>query len=149
MNLHEYQSKELFAQYAIPIPKGQVADSPEAAVAAAKGLGGSLWVVKAQVHAGGRGKAGGVKVVKDLEAVRSGRQGDAGHHPGDASDRARRLAGPSGVCGSGFEDRARDLLELGAESRRGTIWLSLHPPRAAWTSKRSRSTRRRRSFAST
>ena len=70
MNLHEYQSKELFAQYAIPIPKGQVADSPDSAVAAAKALGGSLWVVKAQVHAGGRGKAGGVKVVKDLEAVR-------------------------------------------------------------------------------
>ena len=71
MNLHEYQSKELFAQYAIPIPKGQVADSADAAVAAAKALGGSLWVVKAQIHAGGRGKAGGVKVVKDLEAVRA------------------------------------------------------------------------------
>jgi len=71
MNLHEYQSKELFAQYAIPTPRGQVADSPEGAVAAARGLGGSLWVVKAQVHAGGRGKAGGVKVVKDLEAVRA------------------------------------------------------------------------------
>ncbi|HEX3604181.1 MAG TPA: ADP-forming succinate--CoA ligase subunit beta [Steroidobacteraceae bacterium] len=71
MNLHEYQSKELFAQYAIPIPRGQVADSPEAAEAAAKDLGGSLWVVKAQVHAGGRGKAGGVKVVKDLQAVRA------------------------------------------------------------------------------
>ena len=70
MNLHEYQSKELFAQYAIPIPKGQVANSPDSAVAAAKALGGSLWVVKAQIHAGGRGKAGGVKVVKDLEAVR-------------------------------------------------------------------------------
>src|ERR1700683_2757487 len=70
MNLHEYQSKELFAQYAIPIPKGQVADSPDSAVAAAKALGGSLWVVKAQVHAGGRGKAGGVKVAKTLDAVR-------------------------------------------------------------------------------
>jgi succinyl-CoA synthetase beta subunit len=69
MNLHEYQSKALFAQYAIPVPQGQVADSPEGAMAAAKGLGGSLWVVKAQVHAGGRGKAGGVKVAKDLEAV--------------------------------------------------------------------------------
>ncbi len=71
MNLHEYQSKELFFQYAIPIPKGQAANSPDGAVAAAKALGGSLWVVKAQVHAGGRGKAGGVKVVKDLEAVRA------------------------------------------------------------------------------
>ena len=70
MNLHEYQSKELFAQYAIPIPKGHVANSPDEAVAAAEKLGGSLWVVKAQVHAGGRGKAGGVKVVKNLEAVR-------------------------------------------------------------------------------
>jgi succinyl-CoA synthetase beta subunit len=74
MNLHEYQSKQLFAQYAIPVPKGQVADSAEGAVAAAKALGGSLWVVKAQVHAGGRGKAGGVKVAKDLEAVRSAAQ---------------------------------------------------------------------------
>jgi len=71
MNLHEYQSKKLFAEYAIPIPKGQVADSPDTAEAAARGLGGSLWVVKAQVHAGGRGKAGGVKVVRDLEAVRA------------------------------------------------------------------------------
>jgi succinyl-CoA synthetase beta subunit len=74
MNLHEYQSKQLFSQYAIPIPKGQVADSPDGAVAAAKDLGGSLWVVKAQVHAGGRGKAGGVKVVKDLEGVRAAAQ---------------------------------------------------------------------------
>src|SRR5580693_7903730 len=70
MNLHEYQSKQLFAEYAIPVPKGEVAGSPEEAVAAAQKLGGSLWVVKAQVHAGGRGKAGGVKVAKDLDAVR-------------------------------------------------------------------------------
>ena len=69
MNLHEYQSKELFAQYAIPIPNGKVANSPEEAVAAAQSLGGSLWVIKAQVHAGGRGKAGGVKVAKTLDAV--------------------------------------------------------------------------------
>src|SRR5882762_6879515 len=71
MNLHEYQSKQLFAQYAIPVPKGEVAGSPAEAVAAALKLGGSLWVVKAQVHAGGRGKAGGVKVTKDLDAVRA------------------------------------------------------------------------------
>ena len=71
MNLHEYQSKQLFAKYAIPVPKGQVASSPDEAAAAAQQLGGSLWVVKAQVHAGGRGKAGGVKVAKDLDSVRS------------------------------------------------------------------------------
>ena len=74
MNLHEYQSKQLFAQYAIPVPQGQVASTPEEAVAAARKLGGSLWVVKAQVHAGGRGKAGGVKVAKDLDTVRSATQ---------------------------------------------------------------------------
>ncbi len=70
MNLHEYQSKELFAQYALPVPSGHVASTPEAAVAAARALGGSVWVVKAQVHAGGRGKAGGVKVCKTLDQVR-------------------------------------------------------------------------------
>jgi succinyl-CoA synthetase beta subunit len=71
MNLHEYQAKQLFAEYAIPVPRGLVAATPEEAVAAASDLGGALWVVKAQVHAGGRGKAGGVKVAKDLESVRS------------------------------------------------------------------------------
>ena len=69
MNLHEYQSKEVFASYGIPVPVGRVASSPDEAVAAAKAIGGSVWVVKAQVHAGGRGKAGGVKVVKDLDGV--------------------------------------------------------------------------------
>jgi succinyl-CoA synthetase beta subunit len=71
MNLHEYQSKQLFAEYGIPVPKGQVAGSADEARAAAWRLSGSLWVVKAQVHAGGRGKAGGVKVAKDLDAVRA------------------------------------------------------------------------------
>ncbi len=70
MNLHEYQSKGLFADYGIPVPKGIPADTPEAAEQAAKDLGGELWVVKAQVHAGGRGKAGGVKLAKTLEEVR-------------------------------------------------------------------------------
>ncbi len=71
MNLHEYQSKQLFARYAIPVPQGKVAASADEAVAAARELGGSLWVVKAQVHAGGRGKAGGVKLARDFDAVRS------------------------------------------------------------------------------
>ena len=62
MNLHEYQSKKLFADYAIPVPKGIAAHSPAEAARAAKELGGDLWVVKAQVHAGGRGKAGGIKL---------------------------------------------------------------------------------------
>ena len=71
MNLHEYQAKELFRGYGISVPAGQVAASAEEAAAAARALGGGVWVVKAQVHAGGRGKAGGVKLVRDLDAVRA------------------------------------------------------------------------------
>jgi len=70
MNLHEYQSKRLFADYGIPVPRGIPAQSPKAAVKAAQELGGDLWVVKAQVHAGGRGKAGGVKLARTLDEVR-------------------------------------------------------------------------------
>lgn len=70
MNFHEYQAKELFNSYGIPVPAGKVADTPDAAVAAAEAVGGSMWVVKAQVHAGGRGKAGGVKLVRNLDELR-------------------------------------------------------------------------------
>ncbi len=69
MNLHEYQAKDLFAEFGVPIPKGIKATSVREAIAAAKELGGSVWVVKAQVHAGGRGKAGGVKLARSLEEV--------------------------------------------------------------------------------
>ncbi|MEE4172747.1 MAG: ADP-forming succinate--CoA ligase subunit beta [Xanthomonadales bacterium] len=71
MNFHEYQAKELFASYGIPVPAGINATTAEEAVAAAQELGGEMWVVKAQVHAGGRGKAGGVKLVRSLEDVRT------------------------------------------------------------------------------
>ena len=70
MNLHEYQSKRLFADYGIPVPDGYPATTPDEAVGAAEKLGGELWVVKAQVHAGGRGKAGGVKLARTLDEVR-------------------------------------------------------------------------------
>ena len=69
MNLHEYQSKELFRNAGIPTLEGMVADSPQQARKAAKQLQGDQWVVKAQVHAGGRGKAGGVKMAKSLADV--------------------------------------------------------------------------------
>tara|TARA_B100000470_G_scaffold189470_1_gene155876 strand:+ start:27 stop:1205 length:1179 start_codon:yes stop_codon:yes gene_type:complete len=69
MNLHEYQSKELFSNAGIPILKGMVADSPQQARQVARQLQGDQWVVKAQVHAGGRGKAGGVKLVNNLDDV--------------------------------------------------------------------------------
>ena len=69
MNLHEYQGKQLFAKYGLPVTTGIVASTPEEARAAAEQIGGGLYVVKAQVHAGGRGKAGGVKLVKTLDEV--------------------------------------------------------------------------------
>ena len=70
MNFHEYQAKALFAEYGIPVPKGELAGTADEAVEAAKQVGGSQWVVKAQVHAGGRGKAGGVKLASSLDEVR-------------------------------------------------------------------------------
>jgi len=69
MNLHEYQGKALFADYGLPVSVGYAVDSAEEAVAAANKIGGEMWVVKAQVHAGGRGKAGGVKLVESADAV--------------------------------------------------------------------------------
>ncbi len=69
MKVHEYQAKELFRQYGIPVPRGKVAETPEEAKKVAEELGGNLFVVKAQVHAGGRGKAGGVKLAKSVDEV--------------------------------------------------------------------------------
>ncbi len=69
MNLHEYQAKRLLAGRGVSVPRGEVADSAGTAVEAARELGGDLWVVKAQVHAGGRGKAGGIRVCRNLEEV--------------------------------------------------------------------------------
>ncbi|MCC6138877.1 MAG: ADP-forming succinate--CoA ligase subunit beta [Bdellovibrionaceae bacterium] len=70
MNIHEYQAKEIFREIGVPVLKGKLAHSADEAVAAAKGIGGDVWVVKAQIHAGGRGKGGGVKVAKSLDEVK-------------------------------------------------------------------------------
>ncbi len=70
MNLHEYQAKSLFKEYGLPVSDGHAVDTADEAVAAAKKIGGNRWVVKAQVHAGGRGKAGGVKLAKDADEAR-------------------------------------------------------------------------------
>ncbi|WP_027351860.1 ADP-forming succinate--CoA ligase subunit beta [Halotalea alkalilenta] len=71
MNLHEYQGKQLFADYGLPVSKGFAVDTPEDAAAACDKIGGDMWVVKAQVHAGGRGKAGGVKLVKSRDEAKA------------------------------------------------------------------------------
>ncbi len=70
MNIHEYQAKEIFRKYNVPVPQGKVAFTVDEAVEAAKELGGDIWVVKAQIHAGGRGLGGGVKLAKSLDEVR-------------------------------------------------------------------------------
>jgi len=112
MNLHEYQSKKVLANYGVPVPAGQVAASPEEAVAAAQALGGSLWVVKAQVHAGGRGKAGGVKLARDLTAVREAAAGMLGQ---------RLVTKQTGAAGLPIE---RVYVEAGSEIER-ELYLSL------------------------
>jgi len=71
MNIHEYQAKGLLAKFGVAVPRGQVAFTPSEAAVAAQELGGAVWVVKAQIHAGGRGKGGGVKVVKSHGEVKS------------------------------------------------------------------------------
>ena len=71
MNLHEYQGKQLFKEFGLPVSEGFACDTADEAVEAAKRIGGDIWVVKCQVHAGGRGKAGGVKLVKSLDDVRA------------------------------------------------------------------------------
>jgi len=88
MNIHEYQAKEIFREYGVPVPRGQVAFTVDEAVEAAKNLGGNIWVVKAQIHAGGRGK-GTIKTDPDQHGVQLVRSG------AEAAEVARRLLGQS------------------------------------------------------
>ena len=96
MKIHEYQGKEIFRKYGLPTPRGFPAFSVDEAVEAAKKLGGKVWVVKAQIHAGGRGKGGGVKVAKSLEEVRKLSSFILGmqlktHQTGPGGQKVRRL----------------------------------------------------------
>ena len=96
MNIHEYQAKEVLKGYGVVVPRGHVAFTPDEAVKAAEELGGSLWVVKAQIHAGGRGKGGGVKLAKSIEDVRALSEEILGmqlitHQTGPAGQLVRRV----------------------------------------------------------
>src|SRR6185503_16287571 len=96
MKIHEYQGKEIFRKYGVPTPRGYPAMSVDEAVEAAKKLGGKVWVVKAQIHAGGRGKGGGVKVAKSLDEVRDLSKKILGmqlktHQTGPEGQKVRRL----------------------------------------------------------
>jgi hypothetical protein len=90
MKIHEYQGKEILKKFGVTVPRGIPCFSVDEAVKAAETLGGKVWVVKAQIHAGGRGKGGGVKVAKSMDEVRALRRADPRHATGDAPDRARR-----------------------------------------------------------
>src|SRR5947207_996086 len=96
MNIHEYQAKAVLREFGVPVPRGIAAFSPEEALKAANELGGPVWVVKAQIHAGGRGKAGGVKVVKSVGEVKKEAQRLLGstlvtHQTGPAGKEVKRL----------------------------------------------------------
>ncbi|MGB8856766.1 MAG: ATP-grasp domain-containing protein, partial [Burkholderiales bacterium] len=96
MKIHEYQGKEIFRKYNMPTPRGIACFSVDEAAKAAEQLGGKVWVVKAQIHAGGRGKGGGVKVAKSLEEVKQYASQILGmqlvtHQTGPEGQKVRRL----------------------------------------------------------
>ena len=91
MNFHEYQAKELFAEYGIAVPAGKVANTPDLAVDAARALGAGPWMVKAQIHAGGRGKSGGVKFCKTHAEVKAAAAGMLGKHMSTYQSAGRAL----------------------------------------------------------
>src|SRR5210317_153661 len=96
MKIHEYQAKQLFREYGIKVPRGIPAFSVDEAVNAAKELGGNFWVVKAQIHAGGRGKGGGVKLARSIDEVKAHSEAILGmqlvtHQTGPEGQKVRRI----------------------------------------------------------
>ncbi|MBT9456601.1 MAG: ADP-forming succinate--CoA ligase subunit beta [Burkholderiaceae bacterium] len=96
MKIHEYQGKEILRQFGVPVPRGHAAFTVQEALEAAQKLGGPVWVVKAQIHAGGRGKGGGVKLARSLDEVKSLAEQILGmqlvtHQTGPAGQKVRRL----------------------------------------------------------
>jgi succinyl-CoA synthetase beta subunit len=123
MNIHEYQAKALLREYGVKVLRGQVAYTPDEAEAVARELGGPLWVVKAQIHAGGRGKGGGVKLAKSVEEVRQLADQMLGmtlvtHQTGPAGKQVRRVFVEDGC------DIARELY-LGVVIDRATAQVTL------------------------
>ena len=123
MNIHEYQAKQLLAKFGVPVPKGGVAYTADEAAKVAGELGGPVWVVKAQIHAGGRGKGGGVKIAKSIDEVRSLASDILGmtlvtHQTGPAGKEVKRLYIEDGC------DIARELY-LSAVMDRGTSRIAI------------------------
>jgi succinyl-CoA synthetase beta subunit len=118
MKIHEYQGKEIFRQFGVPTPRGFAAFSVDEALRAAQKLGGKVWVVKAQIHAGGRGKGGGVRVAKSMDEVKARAKQILGmqlvtHQTGPAGQKVRRLLVEEGA------DIAKELY-VGLVADRGT-----------------------------
>ena len=151
MNIHEYQAKQLLKEYGVPVSDGRVVLKADEAKTAAGELDGPIWVVKAQIHAGGRGKGkfkeaaagdkGGVRITKSVS---------------DAADEAQKMLGRTLVThqsGPAGKVVNRASIEDGSDTARapylarpvGRGSRSSARPRAAWTSRRSRRRRRRRS----
>ncbi|TMK24071.1 MAG: succinate--CoA ligase subunit beta, partial [Alphaproteobacteria bacterium] len=123
MNIHEYQAKELLAKFGVPVPQGGVAYTADEAVGVARRIGGSVWVVKAQIHAGGRGKAGGVKLVRSEDEVAAAAKALIGkklvtHQTGPEGREVKRVYVEAGC------DIARELyLALSIDRATGRITL--------------------------
>ena len=119
MKIHEYQAKELFRKFDVTVPKGRVAFTPAEARAAAQELPGFPVVVKAQIHAGGRGKGGGVKLAQSLAEAESLAEEDPRYDPGDPSDRPGGTPGAQGAHRAGAQHRQGTLPEHPAGPRHG------------------------------
>ena len=145
MNIHEYQAKAVLREFGVPVPRGMPAFSVDEAVKGAQELGGPVWVVKAQIHAGGRGKAGGVKVVKSIDDVKKEADAHARLDAGHASDRARRASRSTGSTSRKARRSTASSISRCWSTAKPRASPSSSRPKAAWTSSRSRTTRRRRS----
>ncbi|MBZ8141401.1 ADP-forming succinate--CoA ligase subunit beta [Rubrivivax gelatinosus] len=130
MKIHEYQAKELLRQHGVPVPRGYAAFTVQEALEAAQKLGGSVWVVKAQIHAGGRGKGGGVKLARSLDEVKSLASQILGmqlvtHQTGPEGQKVRRLLVEEGAdikkeyYVAALTDRATQKIALMASSEGG------------------------------
>ena len=106
MNIHEYQAKALLRRYRVTTPRGEVVYTSKAAGRVAEELGGQRWVVKAQIHAGGRGKAGGVKIGNTPEKIARDRRPDAGLDAGHRADGRRGSTREPGARRTRVADRA-------------------------------------------
>ena len=123
MNIHEYQAKELLTKYGVPVPPGKVAYTAGEAIDAARQLGGTAWAVKAQIHAGGRGKAGGVRLARSEDEVAAATRALIGHtlvtHQTGPEGREVKRVYVEAAC-----DIARELyLALSIDRRLGRVTL--------------------------